>query len=365
VFDELWGYTSERSRRLYDEMVPVPTRAVSCRLTVTYAGFEGESDLLLDLYRRGMAQPEIAPNLHAGDGLLLFWSHQPVAPWQDDRWLAEMRRSLRPAQFLRMIENRFVGTESSFIDMAWFDACVDPALGHVVADRTLPVWAAVDASVKRDSTALAAVTWVAKDQHVRMVAHRIVTPTPDAPIDFEAAVEATLIDWAKRFNLRTVRFDPYQMIASSQRLLREGLRMEEYPQTVPNLTDASQNLYDLIKGRNLALYPDEAIRLAVARAVAIETPRGWRIGKDKQTHKIDIVVALGMAALAAVRAQATPIYDLRGFLDDGDTVSDLDGGRAWRRERLHPTLSDADFQRISRPPGLIPQELIRAHQAKE
>ena len=36
-FDELWGYTSERSRRLWDEMVPVPTRKVSCRLVTSYA----------------------------------------------------------------------------------------------------------------------------------------------------------------------------------------------------------------------------------------------------------------------------------------------------------------------------------------
>jgi len=68
------------------------------------------------------------------------------------------------------------------------------------------------------------------------------------------------------------------------------------PQTVSNLTEASQNLFDLIKGRNLVAYPDEQIRLAISRAVAVETSRGWRIGKDKQTHKIDVVVALGMAA---------------------------------------------------------------------
>jgi hypothetical protein len=34
VFDELWGYTSERSRRLWDEMVPPPTRKASGRLPV-------------------------------------------------------------------------------------------------------------------------------------------------------------------------------------------------------------------------------------------------------------------------------------------------------------------------------------------
>jgi phage terminase large subunit-like protein len=77
-FDELWAYTSERARRLFDEMVPPPTRQVAGRLITTYAGFEGESDLLLDLYKRGLQQPQIAPNLYAGDGLLMFWTHEPV-----------------------------------------------------------------------------------------------------------------------------------------------------------------------------------------------------------------------------------------------------------------------------------------------
>ena len=35
--------------------------------------------------------PEIGPALHAGDGLLMFWSHQPIAPWQTEAWLAENR----------------------------------------------------------------------------------------------------------------------------------------------------------------------------------------------------------------------------------------------------------------------------------
>ena len=56
VFDELWGYTSERSRRLWDEFVPVPTRKISCRLVVSHAGFENESELLYELYQRGLAR---------------------------------------------------------------------------------------------------------------------------------------------------------------------------------------------------------------------------------------------------------------------------------------------------------------------
>jgi len=59
-------------------------------------------------------------------------------------------------------------------------------------------------------------------------------------------------------------------------------------------------MYELVKGRNLAVYPDAEIRLAVSRCVALETSRGWRIAKEKVSHKIDAVVALAMAALGAV-----------------------------------------------------------------
>jgi hypothetical protein len=129
AFDELWAYSHERLRRLFDELVPPPTRQIACRLTVTYAGFEGESTLLQELYKRGLSQPQVAPNLYAGDGILMFWSHDPVAPWQTASWVAEMRRSIRLNQFLRMIENRFVTTETAFVDLAAWDKCVDPKLG--------------------------------------------------------------------------------------------------------------------------------------------------------------------------------------------------------------------------------------------
>jgi hypothetical protein len=168
VFDELWGYTSERSRRLWDEQIPPPTRKIACRLTVSFAGFSGESVLLEELYKRGMAEPEVAPNLHAGDGILCFWSHDPVAPWQDENWLAETRRSLRPNGYLRLIENRFVTSESSFVPIEQWDACVDLELTPFVNDPKLPIWVGVDASVKHDSTGIVAVTWDRETQKVQL-----------------------------------------------------------------------------------------------------------------------------------------------------------------------------------------------------
>lgn len=305
VFDELWAYVSESSRRLFDEMVPVPTRRVSVRLTVTYAGFEGESTLLEELHDRGVAGEEIAPRLFQSPDLLCYWSHDLVAPWQTESWVEQMRRTLRTTAFTRMILNRFTSGESGFVELDWWDACVDSNLRPAVAQHGLPVFVGVDASVKRDASALVVVTWDGVTRRVRLVAHAIFHPTPDEPIDFEDQIESTVLDFAKRFRLEGVLYDPYQMVASAQRLTKTGIPMEEFPQSVPNLTAASQNLYDLIKGRNLAAYNDAEIRTAVGHAVAIEGTRGWRIAKEKARLKIDVVVALAMACLACVRAQAT------------------------------------------------------------
>jgi Phage Terminase len=308
VFDELWGYSSERARRLYDELVPVPTRQISCRLVVTHAGFEGEGQLLQELYARGLSQPQVGQSLYAGDGLLMAWHHEPIAPWQDEKWLADMRRSLRPNQYLRMCENRFVTTESSFVDLAWWDACIDPATTPLVTNTLLPVWAAVDASVKRDSTGIAVVSFDRERQRVVLVWHRIFQPSAREPLDFEATIERTLRELMRRFAVRGVFYDPYQMAAVAQRLQAAGVPMREFPQTVGNLTEIGSNLYDLIKGRSLVVYPDADLRLAISRAIAVETGRGWRISKEKQSHKIDVVVALAMAAHAAIQGSRVPEF---------------------------------------------------------
>jgi hypothetical protein len=339
ILDELWAFDSERDRRLFDELIWPPTKKVAARLTVTYAGFTGESVLLEELFKRGTAQPQVGPDLYAGDGILCFWSHDPVAPWQDAKWLADARRSMRPNQYLRQVENRFVAAETTFINMELFDACVDPNLSRRLSDPALPVWAAVDARVKHDSTALALVAWDQERQRVVLCDHRIVMPTPEQPIDFAATIEQTILDWHGHFSLQSVWFDPFQMAASAQVLQRHGVTMVEYAQTLPALTAMAENLHSLIKGRNLAVYPNEAIRLAVARSVAVEGSRGWKIAKDKQSHKIDVVIALGMAALSAVRAQSEA-YDYSGDWISGPvgSVENTDS-RAWYAQRLYSMLS--------------------------
>jgi len=203
----------------------------------------------------------------------MYWTHQFTAPWQTEDWREQMREQLRPNAYLRLIENQWVSSETSFIEMAWWDQCVDPDARPALEDRSLDVYVGVDASVRHDQTALVACSYDRGAKTVRLVTHRTFQPSPDDLLDFENTIEATIRDFARRFRVREVRYDPYQMQASAQRLTARGVPMLEFPQTVGGLTAASNNLYELIKGRNLAVYPDEDMRLAISRAVAVESPR--------------------------------------------------------------------------------------------
>lgn len=241
----------------------------------------------------------------------MAWHHEPIAPWQTREWLDQMRQQLRPNAYLRMIENRFVSSELTFVDMDWFDRCVTLDAAPVVADKKLPVWIGVDASVKHDSTAVVAVTFEMGSK-VRLIAHRIFQPSPDHPLDFETTIEQTVRDMCGRFAARGVHYDPYQMASVAQRLFAAGVPMREFPQTVPNLTAMGSNLYELIKGCGIEFYSDDAIRLAVSRTIALETPRGIRLAKEKTSHKIDVVIALAMAAHAAVSSATVPEVPMVG-----------------------------------------------------
>jgi phage terminase large subunit-like protein len=350
-FDELWAYTSERSRRLWDEMVPPPTRKVGCRLTTTNAGFSGESQLLEELYARGISQPLIDNSLHAGNGILMAWHREPVAPWQTEQWLLQMRQQLRPSAYMRMIQNQFVTNENPFINMSWWDACVDPNLKPLVGNRGLPVCAGVDASIKHCSTAIVVTHWDDKAKQVRVVFHRVFQPSPDEPLDFEATIERTMLDLQKRFMLVRVLYDPWQMQYTAQRLTRAGINVEEFPQSPGNSTMIGQHLYELIQSRSLRVYPDADMRRAVSHTVGMETPRGWRIGKDKQAHKVDVVVALAMASFAAVRGKGEGLSHWAAWFDEPKPL--LPPPR-----RIPAHMTEAEYWRIAAPVSLMPHELI-------
>lgn len=303
VYDELAYYTSESARRLWDEGVPSPARKISFRLSVSTAGFDGEPSPLRDLYDRAIEHgTEVAPDLRVHENLLCYWTHEMRAPWQTTAWVEEMRRTYarRPNQFRRLILNQWVSAESAAIDLEQWDRCTDPELRPVLVKSGMPVWAALDLGLKHDSTALVAVGW--EGEKVRLVTHQVFTARPGETLDVESVVESAILSLRNRFCLQECRFDPWQAVHLAQRLQRAGVPMVEFPQSLPNLSMMASNLIDVLRTNTLLLYPDDGLRQAASKTVMIESARGQRLGKAKQSDRVDPIIALAMAALAAVQA---------------------------------------------------------------
>ena len=165
-----------------------------------------------------------------------------------------MRRE-RASAYQRQVLNEFASSSSQFVDLNKWDRCVHPELGHTHADLFREVFVGVDASVKHDSSAIVVVSFDRSAQMVQLCTHRIFQPTPEQPLDFELTIEAYLLDLKRRFQVRSVLFDPYQMQSTAQRLAKGGLSIEEFPQSSPNLTAASQNLFELINSSGVDCLP--------------------------------------------------------------------------------------------------------------
>jgi phage terminase large subunit-like protein len=304
IFDELWGYHSENLTRLYEELTPPPTEEDAWVLVVTYAGFIGESALLEQMYQRGLAgsRTDDELELYEADGLFMFWSHTGRMPWQrgpeGERYYAAQQRSLQATTFARLHRNEWVTAESTFITVDLWDPCVDPDHRPLLPNRRLQVAVGVDAATKHDQ---ASVQVVARDgDWIVHVTGRSWQPSPADPLDLESTVEQYLWELLQGYAVTAILVDPFQMHRSITTLAKLGAPIVEFPQTVANTTRMGQILFDLLKGRNLVLYPDPELREQALNTVGIETSRGVRIGKERASRKIDAIVALAIACCAAL-----------------------------------------------------------------
>jgi len=332
TWDELWGFTTERDRRLYDELTQIPTRKNSIRFITTYAGFEGESELLEELYhevfnengtvKEGIERPlgDDFPAYAKGE-LFMYWDNEARMPWQTPEYYASQEQHLRKNTFLRLHKNMWVSSESTLFDMDRWDNCVDQDHRPPLPDKKIKLYIGVDASVKRDRSAVVSV--YEDENKIKLGPKRFWQPTPDDPMDLEETMEAYLLSLHRGYTLVSVKYDPFQFHRSATTLKKKGLPMEEYPQTVSNLTEIGQNLFDLIEYGNMLLYPCKDIRIEATCAVGKETSRGIRIVKEKSTQKIDQIIALAMAALRQNKPLEPLPLPCLGYMQ-GEAIPEID-----------------------------------------
>ncbi|PJF34932.1 MAG: hypothetical protein CUN49_13135 [Candidatus Thermofonsia Clade 1 bacterium] len=308
TFDEAWGVIHERSVRFATEFSPVPTRRNSL---IFYTGYQGWANstwwhALIDEGLRGEPVPELR-HLQNGDGepacwrngnLFVYYDHVPRMAWHTPAYLAEQRRLLPEAEYLRVWENRRAQSADALCTAAHWDALYEPALMPLGADDSRPIVFGADAGTHHDSTALVGCTWNAERQWIEVLYCRVWQPEGQLPLNLSETLGAELARLTQTCRVAAVYYDPYQMVAVAEQAARLGAPMMPFGQGAPRLL-SDAHLRTLLSEGRLRHTGDPSLRAHVLNAALQHTERGSRLVKN--SGRIDAAVALSMAALGAVR----------------------------------------------------------------
>lgn len=109
-------------------------------------------------------------------------------------------------------------------------------------------------------------------------------------------IEAELLDWATRFEVKAVAFDPFQATQFSTRMLAEGLPMIEVRPTVLNFSEPMKQLEALVLQAKFTFDNDPVLTWMVSNVVCHRDAKdNVYPRKERPENKIDGVIAVLMA----------------------------------------------------------------------
>jgi len=129
-------------------------------------------------------------------------------------------------------------------------------------------------------------------------------PSAAEPLNIESTIEFYLrrVYSDPTAIIERIYYDPFQMIRTAQMLTAAGFPCEPFDQTLGHLTSATENLLSLFTARGLRLYPHAELREHCLNAITVESAKGIRLAKEKQSAKIDAAAALSFSCLAATQS---------------------------------------------------------------
>ena len=253
----------------------------------------------------------------------------------------DIARKARKAQEMASAQNGFltkhlnvwVNADTAWMDMRKWEACGDESLD--LADfEGQPCWVGLDLATKTDIAAMVLVfphhdgvavfgkyylpEETAEDgtnsQYQGWVIESRITATPGAATDF-AYIEEDMREFARRFDIQCVAYDPWQASYLAQRLTEEGLPMVEYRQTVQNMSEPMKQLEAMVLEKTLTHAACPVLGWMMSNVVAhVDAKENIYPRKEFPQNKIDGVVALIVAlGRYLLNEQAS---DLSAWLDD-------------------------------------------------
>lgn len=308
AFDELWGYIHQDATRLWSEFKTDPTRQHSIKLAVGYAGYTGESDLWLDTLNTGLAGepvPELAditnpdgePACWRNGRHFTFWSHQCRQPWQTEAWIDAQRKTLRAAEFSRMILTEFAEGEGDFIAQPDWELLIDPNHRPLPPGSSIPVYVGLDLATAPGGDDCALIGLYAEGGKALVAFHKLWRGTRKTQLKLSESVYPYLVRANDDYNLTGVWFDPFQALYLVEKLQQAGLHCHPVQQTFAGRGPKDTTLFQLASNRQLVLYDHPELRYAAAGASAKELGNGLIFLKKAGGRlKIDLLVALSNVA---------------------------------------------------------------------
>jgi phage terminase large subunit-like protein len=309
VWTELWGFQYDQALLMWDELKPVLTRPLSQRLIDTYAGFKGVSELLWEMWERGLQGERLTDDLpvygNEAAGLIAYIDQGAEArrmPWQQGaegrQYYQEQAVTERPENYTRHHENQWAESVDHLINIALWDRLEDEPV-TIYRQHPIDVVLAADASISGDCTALSATTYDPERDVVIELTTWIWDPQGEA-LDYEETLEPELRAALEcdEWRIICVAYDPYQLHDLMTRLGKEYWRTEFYsfPQGGERL-QADTALVSRIRQGKLAHSGNGRLREHLQNAdkkASGET--AIRIVKRENKKPVDGAVALSMAA---------------------------------------------------------------------
>lgn len=321
--DELWAATSDADVDLWTELTPIATenKTNSLRVITSYAGWIEESVVLEGIYKVGMrgephpdfsdlvgddGEPWVRVNEEAG--VFMFWADRNFTEFAQteeyQKYIRQQKETLTSSQFKRIFQNKWVGSDEG-IDLEQWDRIVDESLEPPPADRSLRLAVGVDTSTHQDRTAIVSV--YKKEGRLCLGPRMVWQPEPDRePFDFNKTVWEFLRGLHESYWIHLALADNWQTYQAALDLQREGIPIQSMSMSSDkNCNLLASELVNAIRFRFLVVYPDSAtphlpsLRQEAAALRIRDSTRGLTLKKDKKRKKIDSMVALALALVAA------------------------------------------------------------------
>ena len=307
IWGEMHGYKQAAKLRLFAEMTIPPTLyGYAQRWVESYAGYEGESPILEQLYQTGVTEGEPHPMLpdcyvNQDAAQFTFWSHTGRFPWHTQEYYDQEQAQLTSEEFRRIHKNEWVSSKQTFVTKDDWKACLNPRMAAL--DEHTPIIVALDGSVSGDSFAIVAVSGhpSAADKYQARLAVVLRPELEGGRIDQSRSVYPVLRHIQENFNVLAWVYDPYQLHKLATDLRSEGWGLWlEFPQATLRLV-ADTFLRQMIAEQRIEHDGDPDLTEHIENAAAVPSgtdKRSIRLMKKTDLKQIDAAVALSMALFA-------------------------------------------------------------------